>query len=130
MKKMRFKVPIYNVDVMFVQIEKGDSVKTLSFFLNWVYADDEERKEMDDYLQRGYHDGGATYFIFSKARFAIICYPTTSEEKMIELYCHEKRHLEDRILEHTNVKDIESSAILAGFLGVKMWKFINYINKK
>lgn len=50
-------------------------------------------------------------------------HPFTSLSNQVEVFTHEKRHVEDRICEWLGINDIEASAYLAGFLGVKFWEF-------
>ena len=47
----------------------------------------------------------------------------SSEKNRDNCYSHEKRHIEDRVLEWYSVNDIESAGLLAGFLGEKFADF-------
>ena len=53
----------------------------------------------------------------------VVFYPMSSEDVQAEVYYHEKRHVEDRIMEWASVNDIESAGLLAGFLGTKFYLF-------
>lgn len=46
-----------------------------------------------------------------------------NESQREEVYAHEKRHIEDRIMKWASVDDIESAGLLAGFLGTKFYEF-------
>ena len=86
--------------------------------------------EFIDYIERGYYDGGNTYRNFDFKRILVIFYPMSDEETRAELYAHEKRHIEDRVMQHASVDDIESAGLLAGYLGKMFYQFNNIVNKK
>ena len=51
----------------------------------------------------------------------ILLYPQTSKASRINCLGHEKRHLEDRILKHCHIDDLETAGYLAGFLTKKLF---------
>lgn len=123
MKKLKFEVPLYYIDVTLVQIEDKNDVKKVLEECEDIKIDDDERELISQYIKNGSTNGGDTYRNFSLAKMLVIFYPFTTNKMRYNVYSHEKRHIEDRILEHANVDDIESSAYLAGFLGEKFHEF-------
>lgn len=47
-----------------------------------------------------------------------------------EIYSHEKRHIEDRVLDFFSVNNIESAGLLAGFLGEKFYEFWKIVDEQ
>jgi len=116
MKTIKFSIPLYHVDVRIVQLEgKKDKKSLAELFKKCGIQDDEAIENID----KQYADGGYTYRNFGRSDIVIVLYPFTNKESKTSVYFHEKRHVEDRVLEHCSVNDIEASAYLAGFLAVK-----------
>ena len=53
-----------------------------------------------------------------------------NERTRANVYSHEKRHIEDRVLQYASVDDIESAGLLAGFLGEKFYDFDKLVKRK
>ena len=121
MKTITFEVPLYKVDVTLVQIErKEDLDSVISLFEDNGIT---ETATVEDYIKRELHDGGDTWRNLEKRVMIVVFYPFSSPESRANIYEHEKRHLEDRILNYFGVEDIESAAILAGYLGEQFYHF-------
>ena len=76
-----------------------------------------------DITRRGGINGGDLFYNFPTQSAVIVFYPMSSLGDKVNIYCHEKRHLEDRVMQFASVNDPEAAAFLAGFLGEKMWDF-------
>ena len=124
MKVRNLKIPIYDVDLKLVQVEDpSDSVKIKSM-LSRLHCIKEDINETVSNIENDRVDGGDTFYNMSIFKIVVIFYKMKSFEKMIEVYMHEKRHVEDRILEHFEISCNESWALLAGYLGVEFLKFM------
>lgn len=130
MKTMTFYVPIYDIDVMLVQIEGKADAEEIAKPAQWIKLEKNELEELKNAISRGCFNGGDTWRNLEIRKFMIDFLTFSTKDKKTEVYNHEKRHLEDRILEHACVNDIEASAMLAGFLGVKFDKFYKMTEKK
>ena len=128
MKKHNFNVPLYDYDVTLIQVESNEDKSSVVSFLKKAKLD-EYIKGCEEYIDKGYSDGAETYYNRSIKKIICVFYLLTNEESCENVYSHEKRHIEDRILEHCSVNDIEASAYLAGFLGVQFNKFKKLQNK-
>ena len=132
MKRYDFNIPIYDVDVTLLQVERGTESecrslrKVLRSFGCKKECIDEDIREIRD----GDMNGGATYRNMTARVVVVVFHEFTSEERMVEVYSHEKRHVEDRILEFFEVNDTESAGLLAGFLGVEFHKFYKMCKKE
>lgn len=123
MKKTTFQVPLYGVDVTLLQVEGKDDALALKKEMKRLCCDQESMDTTIDNVEQGCMDGGDTYRNFAVRKMLVIFYPMSSEDARAEVYCHEKRHVEDRIMEWASVNDIESAGLLAGFLGTKFYLF-------
>lgn len=123
MKKKSFSIPLYRIDVTLIQLTKEDSYDSVSAVLKREGIDAEYISEAADNQKNGYVDGGYTYYNFRVGKVVILFYPTTAKKQQINIYSHEKRHLEDRVLENASVDDKEASAYLSGYLGEVFYDF-------
>ena len=125
MKHKTFKIDIYNYTITLVQAEEGDKGEEVRKFLSKCKISGES---LDDTI-KGVDDedvnGGCTFHNRYHKHIVCFFYPFTSLSRQVEVYAHEKRHVEDRICEWLGINDIETSAYLAGYLGVKFWEFMN-----
>lgn len=123
MKSFSFEVPIYNVHIDLIQVESKNDSKDVLRFMRAIKCTGQFIEEVKDYIERGAINGGETYRNIDLKKILIIFTPFSSETRREEVYAHEKRHVEDRILEWFNVDDIESAGLLAGFLACKFYEF-------
>lgn len=123
MKKTTFQVPLYGVDVTLLQVEGKDDALALKKEMKRLCCEQESMDTTIANVEQGCMNGGDTYRNFAVRKMLVIFYPMSSEDAQAEVYCHEKRHVEDRIMEWASVNDIESAGLLAGFLGTKFYLF-------
>lgn len=124
MKQTTFKVPLYDFTVTLATAEGADDMASVKSLMKKCRCTQEHIDEMMDMLKRGCYDGADTYYNFSIKRILVIFLsPSTSKKHRREIFEHEKRHVEDRILQHCAVDDIEAAGYLAGFLGGKFYEF-------
>lgn len=121
MKRMDFKLPYYKVDITLLQVESEKDTDEVSVLLKSMNIENAEYTI--DGIKQGAVNGGDTYRDLNHRRIVVLFYPMEDNTRRTEIYSHEKRHIEDRVLEFFGVNDIESSALLAGFLGEKFYEF-------
>lgn len=126
----KFDIPIYNIHVDMIQVENKEDSDGVVRFMNSIKCKQEFVEEVMDYIKRGCVDGGETYRNFDLRKMLIIFCPMENEETRAEVYSHEKRHIEDRVMQYEHVDDIESAGLLAGYLGRQFFKFWNKATKK
>ena len=125
MIKFTFKIPIYEINVTLLQIEGVGDANVIKPTLKKFALD----KQYLDYTMEGIvndsRNGGDTYRDLNtkKRRFLVVFYKMTDAETRREVYEHEKRHIEDRILEYYSINDIEAAGMLSGFLGRMFYRF-------
>lgn len=124
MKRINFKVPFYNVTITLVKAEKADDYQEIKKTLKHCHIEEESLNDIADAVKNGASNGGDTFRDFRYKRMLVFFYPFDNEDDKIEVYGHEKRHVEDRIMEYFGVDDVESAGMLAGFLSVKFHKFM------
>lgn len=127
MKKMEFKLPYYKVDVTLLQVECKEDENDVIESLTSIDAEDPEYTL--EGIRRGAVNGGDTYRDLNNKRILVLFYPMEDNIHRAEIYSHEKRHIEDRVLKFFGVNDIESAGLLAGFLGEKFYEFWNIVTK-
>lgn len=127
---MKFKVPLYQVDVTLVQVESKDDADVVKPILNAFRLTQEDMSECCNAIRNDETDGSETYRNTGMKTFLVVFYRFTNERIRMNVWSHEKRYVEDRILEMSAVGDIESAGLLAGFLGEKFYEFNKLIEKK
>lgn len=130
MKTLKFDIPLYGIHVDLVQVETKDDKDGVIKFMRAIKCEQEFINEFTDYIERGYYDGGSTYRDMDLSKILVIFFPTSDDETRAELYAHEKRHIEDRVMQWASVDDIESAGLLAGYLGRMFFKFWNKVTQK
>lgn len=130
MRKLKFHIPIYDFDVTLIQTESNDDADSTLAIMRSIKCPQEYLDSVKNYIERGYHGGGGTFYNFDLKAIMVVFYDFKTEPSRWEVYSHEKRHIEDRVLQYSNVDDIESSGLLAGFLGRKFYEFMNMVKKK
>lgn len=123
MIKYSFNIPLYYVKVTLVQVEGVEDAAPVEAILKAVKTDKEWIEYTVGGIKRNCRNGGDTYRNLDLKRVVVIFYRTTSERERSNVYSHEKRHIEDRVLEWYSVNDIEAAGLLAGFLGEKFYEF-------
>lgn len=121
MKTHKFEVPFYKVQVTLVQIEGPEDMAEVEKACKKFGI--EVTPGMRENIMRNRKNGGDTYRLLTHRCIVVFFYPFTNPLEREGVMCHEKRHIEDRILEFFGVSDIESSAFLAGYLGEEFYKF-------
>ena len=116
MKKWKFVVPLYDIDVTLLQVESVDDADAVRKHCEEIGLLTEDTDAVLDVIKSDKHDGANTFRNFEKGQMLVIFYRMTSGRIKINRYGHEKRHVEDRILQWCGVDDIEAAAYLAGFL--------------
>lgn len=129
MKKTRFNIPLYDIGVTLIQVESRDDKDEVERFMRQIKCQDEFIQEVRSYIEKGCIDGGETYRNLDMRKILVIFCPFKNDTIRAEVYSHEKRHIEDRVMEYMSVKDVESAGLLAGFLGKEFYKFWNLVHK-
>lgn len=123
MKRLRFVIPLYKVSVTLVQADDKTEADEVRKILKRNYITKDSIEDIVDGVRRGACNGGATFRDFRYKRMFVFFYPFDNDITRAEIYSHEKRHIEDRVLEFFGVNDIESAGLLAGYLGEQFYKF-------
>lgn len=116
MKKLKFAVPLYDIDVTLVQVESPNDADDVKACCEEIELLPEDITATLEFIRQDKCNGGDTWRNFDKGQMLVIFYRMTDGRIKINRYGHEKRHVEDRILQWCGVDDIEAAAYLAGFL--------------
>ena len=127
MERLDFQIPLYKVDITLIQVESKEDESAVAELLESINAEDIEYTI--DCIRRDVMNGGDTYRNLERRRIVVVFYLMEDNMSRAEVYSHEKRHIEDRILKFHSVDDIESAGLLAGFLGERFYEFWNKVIK-
>lgn len=121
MKIKKVKIPIFNHSLnVFEVTNKRDTDKLIKELkvLKIINSDDEEeiRQNIENEC-----DGACTFYRKSDCTLVVIVYIQKNESRRREVLSHEKRHVEDHILDHLGIDDMESAAYLAGYLAKEVF---------
>lgn len=122
MQTLEFTVPLYEINVTLVQIESFDDCAEVNRLCNDFGMEADMTQAVIDHIVKNHKNGGDTFRNFEKGKMLVLFYEMENEKVRANRYAHEKRHIEDRILQWCGVDDIEASAYIAGFLGEKMYE--------
>ena len=122
MKIKKFNIAMYNWKITFVEITSKKDIKKVDKILSKFKVKKESRKTVKENIRDKCVNGGNCFWNNDYHKTLIFLYPSTSKKTRQQILSHEKRHCEDSLLEHLNIKDFESAACLSGFLGKKLFK--------
>lgn len=126
MTKNEFNIPIYDFKVIFVEIEGRDDVPPMRKLLKRLRCSEEIEREVVESIENEDRDGGYTLTSLGRKIFCVVILPQSSEEQRLAVIDHEKRHIEDDLLEHCAVTCKEASAYLAGYLTRCFYRFTHH----
>lgn len=121
MKTTEFKIPIYGFDVTILEVESKEDKAEVNTILSNLIPDKKTIDEVLCYIEDGSMNGGYTFRNMLYKKFVVVLYPFKDIETRREVINHEKRHIEDRLLEYCDISDIEASAYLAGYISKFMY---------
>ena len=116
MKKLKFAVPLYDIDVTLLQVEGKDDENAVLDECKQYNISEEIGEELHDTISNDRCDGASTFWNGGLHVAVIVFYRMESTKRKGVCYSHEKRHLEDKILKFCGIDDGEAAAYLAGFL--------------
>jgi hypothetical protein len=119
MKYRYISIPFYNSELLVVQLKKNTTWKEVKAVFK-KYDFPNPKKISNIVVDKYSYDGGWTLKLYKQRQFAIIITRCSSENKRMNVILHEKRHIEDYILDMCGIHDIEAAGYLAGYLGDKI----------
>jgi hypothetical protein len=122
MIRFSFKIPLYRVSVTLVQSDGDDSDEVKSL-LKSHHIDTKEIDYITDGIKNGAMNGGNTFTNMDFKKVLCFFYKNENDKRRDGLYGHEKRHIEDRVMEYFIVNDIESAGMLAEYLSERFYDF-------
>lgn len=121
MKKKRIDVSMYDFRVDLLEVENSDDVALLVKYFKSIRLENDISVEILDAVKNGDVDGGWTISNFGLKRILVVLLKMRTVSQRRKVMSHEKRHVEDDILEHASVNDKEAAGYLAGYLGEFMY---------
>lgn len=131
MVKQRIEIPMYRYTLYLIKLSfedyKGEKPTTSKMGMrnSPIYLEDMVCDDIDENIKDECLNGAITCHCGDSRKMVVLFYPMKDEDITTEVYEHEKRHVEDYILEHLDINDMEAAAYLAGYLGKIFWKFRN-----
>lgn len=117
-----FRIPIFDLDVQLLQVETPQDSNQFREEAMRFCMEKEDIEEECARIERDTKDGGTTYRNGRLKRFLVVFYNVTSVEEREQIWAHEKRHIEDRIMQFCGIDDIETAGYIAGYLGKEFHK--------
>jgi len=131
MKINKFRVAIYDWRVTLIQLESiNDALEFKDVISKAAKNNHLSKSDISDLLNdcKKIKGGANFYSATSNHKALIILFRDQNYQEAINSICHEKRHLEDYILEKANIDDKEAAGYLAGYLSDKLLSLL--IKKK
>jgi len=114
MKKTEFNISIYDWNVTFLEeVEKKD-VPKLRAILKKLEVSPDHIKEIIEEVKDNPVNAGFHIFYTGKRRSIILLIGISDDISRRSILSHEKRHLEDKIIEYCGLECKESMAYLSG----------------
>lgn len=130
MKKLSFKIDVYDWEVYLYQLEAKDTKKDVIKVLQKHNIPVDKNQDVLDDIEDGAYDGGWTFYNRGQPISVVLLERFSSENAKNSVYFHEKRHVEDDIIEHLQMYDeSEAAAYLAGYLAIKFLELSKQVTK-
>jgi len=123
MKKLKFNIDIYKWNVTLLIIESEKDCDSVDKILSPFAVDPDYKNEILSDIKDNVKDGGLHLHKNSARKSIIILNEMTSLQMAEIILSHEKRHLEDAILQTCNIDDKEAAAYLAGHITEKILQY-------
>lgn len=121
MKVKRFKIGIYGWRCVVMEVVSSKDWKVADKEMRVFKCKKSDRKLVVANIKNEVGNGGEHFYNTTSRRTLIILYRITSRKKRMEILAHEKRHMEDRMMNHLGIDNIEAVGYLAGYLAKKMF---------
>ena len=119
MKITKFQIPIYDYNVVYIELAGGTIDEQIKIVTDELVEMKTDQKYIDETvydIKNERKNGGNHFYNLTRLVSVILIDPHDDTDRLKGTIAHEKRHLEDRILKHYRVKDIESAGLLSGYL--------------
>lgn len=114
MKQITIRLDIFQWDVHYFFISKKD--KDINDIAEKYKMLDEDRNDINDKMSKNYMNGGLCLTHYDNMVTIVFIYPQTTKKNLFNLIGHETWHVVDRLTEKHNINDVETSALIQGYL--------------
>lgn len=119
MRTKKIHIPIYEYDVLLVQVDDVEGADSIQRALRRYNLGPDIMAEIIENITNEVDGGGITCFNTGYKMAITVLYPCTDADFYEATVDHEKRHIVDDVLEHCGVNDKEAAAYLSGWLTTK-----------
>lgn len=121
MKIKKVKIPIFNHKLnVFEVTSKRDTDKLVKELKSLKIINEDDEQEIRENIENEC-DGACTFYRKTDCTLVVVIYIQSNQDRRREVLAHEKRHVEDHILKHLGIDDMESAAYLAGYLAKEVF---------
>lgn len=115
------KIPIFNHKLhVFEVTSKRDAGKLIKELKSLKIINGDDEREIRENIENKC-DGACTFYRKTDCTLVVVIYIQNKQARRREVLAHEKRHVEDQILKHLGIDDMESAAYLAGYLAKEIF---------
>ena len=124
MKYLKFNIKIYDWDVFYIEVESKKDAKKVVNKLKSIGVPMDAMDDVGPAIKNNAQNGGEHFYYLPRRWSIILMYKTSNNSRKFEIICHEKRHIEDRIMEHLGLEGTEAGAFIAGYIAKKLTPII------
>ena len=112
-------IPLYDIDLYLIQLESYNDVDDKDFSELYSVLGNEYYINLVKEITEDKPVGGANTIYSPGNKVGVVVFnPSQSRDMSIATYGHEKRHIEDDIINHVGIEGLEAAGYLAGFLTI------------
>jgi hypothetical protein len=121
MKVKKVKIPIFNHSLSVFEVtNKRDTDKLVKELKSLKIINKDDEQEIRENIENEC-DGACTFYRKVDCTLVVVIYIQSNQDRRREVLAHEKRHVEDNILNTLGIDDKESAAYLAGYLAKEVF---------
>lgn len=120
MRRKTINIPLYNYRVTLLDEISESDADALRVFLKRRRLPDDMINDVVGNVSDGAFDGGYTISNMSIKELYVVLLACSNDDVRRRVLGHERRHVEDDVLEHCGINDKEAAAYLSGYLSQHM----------
>lgn len=121
MKIKHVKVDVYRWKVDVIELSNKDTFDDVQKVIQKYKLGKEITDTIKKEMKENCRDGGYTFTKYGKWQSVIFLYKMSSKKIRRNILNHEKRHVEDDIVQYLGINDKEAVAYLAGYLSENIY---------
>lgn len=113
MRKLNIKLDVMDWDIHYLFLAKNENISAVGTKLGMT---EDDINEVNQVQERNVHGGGLTLTHGNQRKTIVVIYPLRNKQEEVDIISHETHHVVYRICEHIAIFDVETPALMMGYI--------------